>query len=127
MLFTNYHSKGIFGTPDEIYEVYDNSLVLTAATNNQLMVTGAAGYQVVLLSFDVNSVGAASSIAIKDASAGTIKKRIFVPANTVAQPNVIFPLSIAPGYVRTTSGNGLYVDCGAVSVNLNFQHMFIRG
>lgn len=126
MLFYNYYAKGIFGTPGEVYEIYDNSLTLTAATNNQLMVTGAAGYRIVLLSFDVNSTGAASSIAIKESSGGTIKKRIFVPANTGAQPNVVFPLSIAPGHVRAAPGNGLYVDCGAISVNLNFQHIFVR-
>ena len=126
MLFTNYFADGLSSTNDEVCEIYDNSLVLTAATNNQLMVTGAAGFRIVLLSFDVNSTGAASSIAIKDASAGTIKKRIFVPANTGAQPNVVFPLSIAPGHVRAAPGNGLYVDCGAISVNLNFQHMFVR-
>ncbi len=97
---------------------------LAGATDNQLAVTGVTGKVIVVTSGNAFSGGVASSIYFRDGSAGTIRRSYYVPANTVATPNVQFGEDPFNGLFRTlTAGNGLYVNnTAAVGVDLSFTY-----
>lgn len=84
-------------------------LQATAATAAQALVTAVTAKRLRLLELIIHSNGAAGSNVFYSASAGTVIGAVYVPANTVATPNVI--LEFNPfGYFETTAGQGLYMD-----------------
>lgn len=115
--------------PDKMYEDSTGALVvktayvsLTAATNNQLMVTAVSGKKILVLSGHLTSLGAQSDVAFLSASGGAVRKYLTIPANTVATPNVELVYNPV-GWVATNSGEGLYMNCGAVAVNADVRYI----
>lgn len=121
MDFLRYFPGKVFETvKDGVCAIASGHLQATAATANQALLTAVSGKIIILLQLSMCSRGAASDIALFSASAGTLIGVWDIPANTVATPNVILPP--APwGIVQSKVGEGLYVNCGAVSVDINYE------
>lgn len=95
---------------------------LLAVAGNILLITAVSGKTLEVVGGSVFSSGAATILSFRDGSAGTVNKYIYVPANTVANPNI--PLLATPGdTILTTISNGLYVDNSAVTVYLTINYI----
>lgn len=115
--------QGVFednnGTVVPVTDVY---VSLTAATNNQSIVSAVSGKQIIALGIIASSQGLATQINLKNGSGGTVRSIIVLPANTVADPNVILPFDEL-GWMRTDSGVALVADCGAVAANISVRYI----
>jgi len=106
-------------TPLEIYEQRSDqggictpknvAVTLTGATNNQTVIAAVTGKKILVLSGNICSLNAAGLVSFKDGSGGTVFSRYYVPANTVATPNV--PMNWLPdGLFQTTAATGVFAD-----------------
>lgn len=104
-------------------QVKEKVVTLTAATANQTVVPAVTGKSIVVLEGNIYSQGVAASIAFLDGSGGTVIKRYYVPANTLAEPNVQMPPA-RWGLLRTSSGVGLFAStAGGAAVELSISYI----
>lgn len=112
-VFTQLFPARLFEEPYSI-PIQINSVVVTgtAAATNATVVAAVTGMSIRVLSILVSSAGVASSTTLKNGSGGASLLSIFVPANTVASPNVF--LENGPyGMCETGAGVALVMDTGA--------------
>lgn len=87
-----------------------------AVANNQSLVAAVTGSRIRVMGLLVQSLNAGGSqIGLKDASGGSTLLYIAAPAITVG-PTFI-PI-VDSGYVETTAGNGLFLDCSTHEANV---------
>lgn len=115
--------KGSFANANgEDVLVKDISLTLSAATNNQQVIAAVSGKEIRVLSGNIISAGLESSIVFKSASGGTAKQGYIVPPTSSDTPNV----TLEPnefGWMRTTAGDGLFADVGAVALRVSLNYI----
>ena len=115
-LFEQNESKG------GVCEVKDVVVTLTAATANQTVIAAVTGKSIVVLEGNLYSEGTAATVNFINGSGGAGRKKYYVPANTLAQPNVQLP-RVEWGIMRTGSGTGLFANTSggaAVVVSLTY-------
>jgi hypothetical protein len=94
-----------------------------ASGDNKTVVAGVSGKKLVILSYNVASTSTAGFGAFKTPSGGTDVWVIWVPANTLADPNVFAPFNPA-GYFSTAAGDGLFINNGAaVAIYVSVQYV----
>jgi hypothetical protein len=123
--FTRYWPAGVFEDKDGVVvPVKDVSVVLIAATANQAVIAAVSGKEIRILSGCIVSAGAVTSALFKSASGGTTKTAYIVPPNTAAavSGNVILEPNLF-GWFRTTAGEGLFCDTGAVGVRVSLNYI----
>ena len=99
------------------------SSALTGASTNNTIVAGVAGKVIIVRWVVVWSQGAVSTVALHDSTAGPIVRLdLYVPANTVASPNVILPDQLT-GWATMGVGLPLQADVGAVAVLLTVGYV----
>ena len=121
-----YDPLGIFEQNEAkggVCEVKEKVVTLTAATANQTVVAAVTGKSIVVLEGNLYSQGVAASVAFLDGSGGTVKKRYYIPANTLAEPNVQLP-RVEWGLMRTTAGTGLFAStAGGAAVECSITYI----
>lgn len=98
------------------------AVTLTGATNNQTVIAAVTGKKILVLSGNICSLGAAGLCSFKNGSGGTAFSRYYIPANTVASPNVSMNW-LPDGLFQTTSGTGVFADNASgdlVAVSLRY-------
>lgn len=113
--FNRYFDRSIFEDQNDCVLVKSQYFDGTAATANQSLVAAVTGKKIRIISMLLTSNGAQSSVLFKNGSGGTNLMVCTIPANTVAEPNVIWPFDPC-GIVESSSGVGIFVDVGAVRV-----------
>lgn len=94
--------------------VTEVSITLTATTNNQTVVAAVTAERIIVTSVVLHSDNAAGQVIFLSGSGGTRKRSYWVPANTVATPNV-FEGYNPHGIFRTDAGTGLFANNGSAS------------
>ena len=106
-----------------VCQVKTVAVTLLAATANQTVIAAVTGKSIVVLEGNLYSQGVAASIGFLDGSGGTVLKRYYLPANTLAQPNVQMPPTVW-GLLKTTSGTGLFAStAGAAAVDVSLTYI----
>ena len=116
--------------PHAMFETQKDGVIAIRTVNvtpaggaaNSLVITAVTGKVIRILDVVASSTGAASSVGFFSGSAARLIRVIQVPANTVATPNVILGPSEL-GVMTLDVSTGLYVNLGAVSVDLSVNYI----
>lgn len=115
-IFEQNPAKGGVCIPKEVV------VTLTAATANQTVIAAVTSKYIIVLEGNLYSEGGASTVNFINGSGGAGLKKYYVPANTLANPNVQLP-RVEWGLMRTSSGTGLFAStsgAAAVVVSLTY-------
>jgi hypothetical protein len=105
-----------------VCELKEKVVTLTAATANQTVVAAVTGKSIVVLEGNLYSEGTAATVNFLNGSGGSGLKKYYIPANTLAEPNVQLP-RVEWGLMRTTAGTGLFATTSggaAVVVSITY-------
>jgi hypothetical protein len=109
----------VFEIKGQVYQLYTAALAFTVA-NNQSVVAAITGKRIRVMgmsAFSDNGAGGGSTIALLDASGGTVLYRANVNTG-LAQPPHQLPV-INSGYFETTAGNGLFLNGTVAAGSIN--------
>jgi hypothetical protein len=102
----------IFQVNGEVCKLLSAFQVVPVAGNNTL-VAAVAGKVIRVMGWNAQSNGAVGSINFKDGSGGTTLHAVNTPANTAGDSDKQ-PI-VECGYFETSSGVGLFGDCGTTA------------
>jgi hypothetical protein len=111
-----------FQNQEGVCRVKTVTVNLLAVAGNTLLIAAVASKKIQIVGGSVFSSGAATILSFRDGNAGTVNKYLYVPANTVANPNIPLIATI-DDVIDTTAGNGLYVDNSTTTVFLTINYI----
>lgn len=109
-----YYPADTFHDKNEACEIKTDRLIALAGVANQDIVSSSSGKRIRALTVVAYSDGIATGIVLHSSS-GTRPLSLYLPANTVATPNVILPHNEF-GWVETDTGDSLQVDVAAAVI-----------
>lgn len=95
---------------------------VTGAATNVSIVAAVTGKCIRILSANLYSAGAVTTLTFKSGSGGAALLNTYLPANTVATPNVQYAAQ-ASGWGDTAAGAALVADAGAVAAVYSIQYV----
>lgn len=122
--YVKYFATNIYtDSTRNVCEVKPGFLQALAATLNQQVIAAVSGKRIRILRGTVHSNGAAGSVVFYSSTGGAACYALYIPANTVATPNVPIEWSPDGAFESITSG-GIFVDNNsAATVNISLRYI----